>query len=154
MLNTLRRAFSVALRLGNRVFSGKVLSVRAICFDEVGRIFLVRHTYTRGWHLPGGGVANGLSAYEALEKELREEGNLVMVSSPHLQQLFFHKSASQREHIALYTVMVKQNSEPKRSMEIAEGRFFASRDLPEDIDAPTAQRILEIRTESILGTVW
>lgn len=104
--------------------------------------------------MPGGGVANGLSAYDALEKELREEGNLIMVSSPHLHQLFFHKSASQREHIALYTVMVSQTSELKPSMEIAEGRFFASNDLPEDIDVPTAQRIQEIKTESVLGTVW
>jgi ADP-ribose pyrophosphatase YjhB (NUDIX family) len=137
-----------------RLFSGKVLAVRAICFDEAGRIFLVRHTYTHGWHLPGGGVANGLSAHEALEKELREEGNLVMVSAPHLHQLFFNKSASSREHIALYTVIVRQVSELKPTMEIVEGKFFPPYALPRDIDLPTARRIEELAVGAVVGIVW
>jgi hypothetical protein len=29
------------------------LGVRAAVFDGEGRIALVRHTYTPGWHLPG-----------------------------------------------------------------------------------------------------
>ena len=35
------------------------LGVRALAFDAEGRILLVRHTYIRGWHLPGGGVESG-----------------------------------------------------------------------------------------------
>ncbi len=38
---------------------GMTLGVRAACFDEQGRIFLVRHTYVPGWYLPGGGVEHG-----------------------------------------------------------------------------------------------
>lgn len=153
MLDALSRAFSAVLGLGNRVFSGKVLAVRAMCLDESGRIFLVRHTYTRGWHLPGGGVANGLSAHEALEKELREEGNLTMVSAPHLRQLFFNKNASSREHIALYTVIVKQSFDLKPTMEIVEGKFFDPHALPQDIDLPTARRIDEAKAVKF-GTIW
>ena len=45
---------------------GMTLGVRAACFDDAGRIFLVRHTYVPGWHMPGGGVfvidAKGLAA--------------------------------------------------------------------------------------------
>ena len=55
---------------------GMTLGVRAACFDEAGHIFLVRHTYIPGWHLPGGGVERGETAIEALFKEMREEGNL------------------------------------------------------------------------------
>ena len=35
---------------------GMTLGVRAACFDGDGRVFLIRHTYVRGWYFPGGGV--------------------------------------------------------------------------------------------------
>ena len=35
---------------------GMTLGVRAAAFDEGGRVFLVRHSYVPGWHMPGGGV--------------------------------------------------------------------------------------------------
>ena len=47
---------------------GMTMGVRAACFDEAGRIFLVRHSYVPGWHLPGGGIERGETALEALAK--------------------------------------------------------------------------------------
>ena len=38
----------------------QTLGVRAAAFDAAGRIFLVRHTYVAGWHMPGGGVDIGV----------------------------------------------------------------------------------------------
>ncbi|HRE19864.1 MAG TPA: NUDIX domain-containing protein, partial [Rhabdaerophilum sp.] len=55
---------------------GMTLGVRAAVLDGAGRVFLVRHAYIEGWHLPGGGVERGQSARAALEAELREEANI------------------------------------------------------------------------------
>ena len=57
-----RSLFARALtRLAHLYFTlarGMTMGVRAACFDEAGRVFLVRHSYVPGWHLPGGGVGS------------------------------------------------------------------------------------------------
>lgn len=47
--------------------------VRALCFTPHGALVLVRHSYTRGWFLPGGGRGRGEDPAEAMLRELREE---------------------------------------------------------------------------------
>lgn len=153
ILQGFSHAFSILLRVRNMLFSGKILAVRAICLNEEDRVFLVKHTYTPGWHLPGGGVTNGMSVLETLEKELREEGNLRMASPPRLHQIFFNQKASTREHIALYTATVTQSGEIGPSIEIAEGKFFSLHALPEHTDAATLRRIQEMKAGSF-GTIW
>jgi len=38
------------------------LGARAVVIDGAGRIFLIKHSYVDGWHLPGGGVEAGTGA--------------------------------------------------------------------------------------------
>ncbi|HKN11052.1 MAG TPA: NUDIX domain-containing protein, partial [Pseudomonadota bacterium] len=52
------------------------LGVRALVIDDQGCIFLVKHSYISGWHLPGGGVETGETLRQALARELLEEGNI------------------------------------------------------------------------------
>ncbi len=80
------------------------LGARAMVIDGAGRIFLIKHSYVDGWHLPGGGVETGESFLDALARELAEEGNILMTAPPALHGIFFNKRASRRDHVALYIV--------------------------------------------------
>ena len=72
--------------------------------DGEGRVFLVKHSYVAGWHLPGGGVETGETFLKALTRELAEEGNIVLTAPPVLHGIFFNGRASRRDHVALYVV--------------------------------------------------
>ena len=53
---TRSRLNRLAMRVLHLYFAfsrGMTMGVRAACFDEAGRLFLVRHSYVPGWHLPG-----------------------------------------------------------------------------------------------------
>lgn len=120
------------------------LGVRAIALDGEGRIFLVRHTYMAGWHLPGGGVEWGQSLLDALAMELREEGNLVAESPPELVGLYWNRHVSRRDHVAVYAIRKVQQTGPRLpDREIAEARFFPLDSLPEGATAGTRARLAE-----------
>ncbi|MDO1585588.1 NUDIX domain-containing protein [Rhizobium oryzicola] len=153
-LNMLSRLTSRLLLANYSLFSGKILAVRALCLDEARRIYLVRHTYTPGWHLPGGGVENGMTAEETLHKELKEEGNLIIKGQPRLAQVYLNSHASPREHILLYTAEVRQAEMFHGNLEILEGRFFALDELPSNMHPATARRIGEFVTGHFAATRW
>jgi ADP-ribose pyrophosphatase YjhB (NUDIX family) len=130
------------------------MGVRAACFDEAGRLFLVRHSYITGWHMPGGGVERHETVEQALEKELREEGNLTMTDRPQLFQVYLNKLVSNRDHIAFYRVGVLQSAPRKPDREIVECGFFALDELPPGTSQATHSRLKEIRGETPPAQYW
>ncbi|MFK0205286.1 NUDIX domain-containing protein [Agrobacterium sp. NPDC090283] len=133
---------------------GATLGVRAACFDEKGRIFLVRHTYLSGWYLPGGGVERGETLLEALHKEIREEGNLEAASRPELFHVYLNLEGSNRDHVALYRLDVTQTRPKKPDHEIAESGFFELSGLPEGVTAATRRRLAELAGETAVADHW
>lgn len=133
---------------------GMTLGVRAACFDDQGRVFLVRHTYVAGWYLPGGGVERRETVRQALEKELREEGNLVLTGAPELFHAYFNTSASKRDHVLLYRARAHQTAPRAPDREIAECGFFPLDALPEDTTGATRRRLAELAGESEPDDIW
>ena len=79
---------------------GLTLGVRGLVIDAQGRVFLVKHGYVSGWHLPGGGVEPGETMRQAFERELREEGNIDLTDKPLFHGLYFNGHVSDRDHVA------------------------------------------------------
>jgi ADP-ribose pyrophosphatase YjhB (NUDIX family) len=138
-----------------RFARGLTLGVRALVIDEERRIFLVRHTYVRGWHLPGGGVEPGETLATALARELREEGNIELTAPPLLHGVFFNARVSRRDHVACFVVRAfRQDAPPAPNREIAEAGFFALDALPGDTGAGTRARVAEVLLGAPVGERW
>src|SRR3954465_12079244 len=147
-LQTLRRTLEPALRrvlhLYWRFARGMTLGVRGLVLDGDNRVFLVKHSYVSGWHLPGGGVEVGESFRDALARELMEEGRIELIGEPTLHGLFFNSHVSRRDHVAVYVIrQFRQAALPEPNREIIACGFFAIDALPDDTTTGTRLRIAE-----------
>jgi ADP-ribose pyrophosphatase YjhB (NUDIX family) len=133
---------------------GMTMGVRAACFDDQGRIFLVRHSYIPGWHMPGGGVERRETVREALIKELREEGNLELTAPPRLVHVYFNRRTSKRDHVVFYRCEVRQTAPRLRDREIVEAGFFALDALPAGTTSATHRRLKELAGEAAFDDLW
>jgi 8-oxo-dGTP pyrophosphatase MutT (NUDIX family) len=127
-----------------RFARGLTVGVRALVVDGTGRVFLVKHSYVSGWHLPGGGVEAGESLMAALTRELREEGNIELGDQPVLFGIYFNRRISRRDHVALYVVRsFHQSAPPQPNKEIIAHGFFSPSTLPAETTRGTRARIGE-----------
>ena len=128
-----------------RFTRGLTLGVRALVLDREGRVFLVQHSYVAGWHLPGGGVEPGETTREALQRELAEEGNILLDGAPELHGLYFNRRVSRRDHVALFVVRTyRQDAAPVPNREIVAHGFFPPEALPFETSGATRARIAEV----------
>ncbi len=138
-----------------RFARGLTLGVRAVVIDNQGRVFLVKHTYVSGWHLPGGGVEPGETLIEALARELQEEGNIKLTKTPELYGMYFNPRDSRRDHVALFVVeSFKQPTLPRRNYEITEHGFFSPTKLPADATPATRARVAEVLNGVEIANRW
>ncbi len=147
------------LRQGQRIVGlltrPMTLGVRVIALDGEGRVFLVRHTYAPGFHLPGGGLESGETALAALTRELAEEGALELGDPPLLVGFFHNPRHSRRDHVALYLARnVRQARARPPDWEIAESGFFSLDALPEEATPSTRARIAEFLNGTPPAPIW
>ena len=158
LLTPARRAWlSPLLHRYWRFARGMTLGVRACVIDGEGLILLIRHSYTPGWHFPGGGVEVGQTLAEALAQELREEANVEVTGEARLVGVYLNARASRRDHVALYRLDPghwRQPAPPVPNREIVAHGFFAADDLPAETTRGTRERIAELLGGRPPAPIW
>jgi ADP-ribose pyrophosphatase YjhB (NUDIX family) len=143
------------LHLYRRLVHGTTTGVRAMVIDGHGRVFLVKHSYVAGWHLPGGGVDKGETVATALARELFEETNIKLAGEPKLHGVFFNNRESRRDHVVCFIVRdFVQDKQPEPDYEIIAHGFFAVDALPDDTARATRARIAEVFGGVAMSEVW
>ena len=157
----LQRLAPGLIHLAARFTRPLTVGVRGVIVDQHGaggeeRVFLVRHSYIPGWHLPGGAVEAGETVAEALAREIREECAIAVEgAAPRLFGLYFNNHVSRRDHVALYVVRdfrVLSVREP--DWEIVEAGFHPVLALPAGTTPSTRARIAEVLVGQELAANW
>ena len=147
----IRRVFHLYWRFAR----GMTLGVRVLVLDQQGRVFLVKHSYVSGWHLPGGGVEVGETALDAMRRELEEEGNITFGEPPLLHGVFYNRHVSRRDHVVVYVVRnFHQPAKPAPNYEIVDCGFFDVNALPEGTTRGTRRRISEVVGGAAISLDW
>jgi ADP-ribose pyrophosphatase YjhB (NUDIX family) len=132
------------------------LGVRGLVEDGEGRICLVRHTYVRGWHLPGGGVEQHETARTALARELGEEAGVRLTGAICLFGVYSNHPGFRNDHVLLYRIGAAdwKAMTPRSTGEIAERMWTRPDTLPESITSGTRARIEEVYSGRRISDYW
>ena len=134
---------------------GMTLGVRGVVADEAGRVLLIRHGYTPGWHFPGGGVERGETVHEALEREVEEEAAIAIDGQARLFGVYSNEASLKGDHVALMVIDAWQAAGDWRpGAEITGRDFFALDALPEATTPGTRRRLDELFGGSTQSRHW
>ncbi|VVT19611.1 conserved hypothetical protein [Sphingomonas sp. EC-HK361] len=142
---TIHRLIATGARMVWRITRPRTLGVRVIVHDGTGRVVLVRHTYSSGWYLPGGGVEKREAAADAAVREIAEETGLAGVTIEGVQGVFHNLREGKDDHVAVFVARATVGAQPVIAdrREIAEVAWFAVDTLPHDVSPATSRRIGE-----------
>lgn len=137
-----------------RFSRGATLGVRGVATNEAGHVMLIKHTYLRGWHLPGGGVERGETAPFAIAREMAEEAGIEAVDTPTIFALYSNHANYAGDHIGLFKFSAWKPCEPKFGQEIAERGFFDPSNPPEGTTPATLRRLAEVFKGAPVSATW
>lgn len=146
-------ALKAVLQPWARLHRGLTLGVRIAVFDGES-VMLVRHTYLPGWIFPGGGVERGETVHDAAIRELREETAIVPSESLKLHGIFSNEYQFPGDHVVCFRLNQFTRQSWKRSMEIADARFFPLTSLPSGTSGGTKRRIAELQGSIAVTPGW
>ena len=137
-----------------RLRRGITLGVRAAIIDAEHRVLLVRHTYAPGWLLPGGGVERGETVFDAVRREVREEGGIIAAGNPALHGVFSNEANFPGDHLVCFVIREFTREPWYPSMEIAAAEFYPINAFPAETTGGTARRIAEIAEGVAVSAEW
>ncbi len=104
-----------------------LVGVTGIIFNDKNEVLLVKHTYRgNSWSLPGGYLKGKEHPKEGLEREIKEETNLVVSADTRMKIRTDRETA--RLDICYSGVFI--GGKFKASKEVSEAKFFAFDGLP------------------------
>lgn len=133
----LRRLFWFVARPPSR-------GVLAVPVTPEGRVVLVRLTYDKGWHLPGGGRKKDEDPRNAILRELREEIGLESHGEVVPLGAFGHRPDRRRGTSDLFLVRDVRYAF-SRSLEIEEAGEFPPDAPPDGLKPLSARKLAEAR---------
>ncbi|WP_290979325.1 NUDIX domain-containing protein [Hyphomicrobium sp.] len=131
------------------------LGAQGVIVDDASRVLLIRHGYRPGWHFPGGGVERGEEIEDALAREVLEETGVIIKEPAQLLGIYSHFDQFPGDHIVLFMIRQwRRDTVPAPNAEIAEQRFFALDEVPEDLATGASRRLKEIFGGIEQSSVW
>jgi 8-oxo-dGTP pyrophosphatase MutT (NUDIX family) len=138
-----------------KMINAATLGARGIVINNDNEILLVEHTYTNGWHLPGGGVDYGESPSCAVIREIKEETGYKVTGTPELLGIYTSSVRGAADYPIIYVI---KDFEPipnaRKSFEISRFDWFPIENLPEEIQPATKLRILEYLENKPTSEFW
>ena len=154
MSGVFNRVVQRMVHLQARMRRGMTLGVRTAIFDADNNVFLVKHGYVSGWHMPGGGVDPGETLAMAAKREALEEGAIAIADPMQFFGMYLN-TANGRDHVALFICHHwSEVGPPIRNFEIVDSGFYPVSDLPEGATASTRRRLAEIAAGAPATDIW
>ena len=139
-----------------RVRRPMTLGVRGAVENADGKVLLVRHTYIKGWFMPGGGVERGEPCLESLKRELEEEAGVLLTGAAELKGIYSNHRSFRNDHVLLYHVRPGEWDQGKATAfgEIAEIIWTDPLDPPDGTTRGTRQRLRELFAADATDHYW
>ena len=131
------------------------LGVRGVVIDAAGKVLLLRHTYTPGWHFPGGGVEKGETAAHSMIRELKEEAGIEATEKDlQLVSIYANHAFFPNDHVLVFRVNNWRQGKATSYGEIAEIRFVEPSSPPEAVSKGTNNRLKELFAGQAVSELW
>lgn len=138
----LNRLLYLGFKIYCFIFRPVRMGVRVLMLQD-DKVWLVRHTYIRGWFLPGGGLKRGETLEGAARREAFEETG-AQLGAVSLMGAYTNFVQWKTDHTIVF-ICKDFSITGSPDSEIAEMRAFPLDELPEDVFSSHRLRLDEVR---------